>query len=91
MIQRSHSWGYTQRNATQVTPEASMFITALFLIWCSFMMCCKNASKKEVVGVQDETGVDRIVLIMLKLVMDLLLTLLLCLISMFSLSFFLSF
>jgi hypothetical protein len=22
MIQQSHSWGYTQRNATQVTPEA---------------------------------------------------------------------
>jgi hypothetical protein len=22
MIQKSHSWGYTQRNATQVTPEA---------------------------------------------------------------------
>jgi hypothetical protein len=23
MIQQSHSWGYTQRNATQITPEAS--------------------------------------------------------------------
>jgi hypothetical protein len=22
MIQQSHSWGYTQKNATQVTPEA---------------------------------------------------------------------
>jgi hypothetical protein len=35
MIQQSHSWGYTQRNATQVTPEAlaqPMFIVALFTI-----------------------------------------------------------
>jgi hypothetical protein len=24
MIQQSHSWGYTQRNATQVTPKASL-------------------------------------------------------------------
>jgi hypothetical protein len=35
MIQQSHSWGYTQRNVTQVTPEAlahPMFIAALFTI-----------------------------------------------------------
>jgi hypothetical protein len=33
MIQHSHSWGYTQRNAIQVIPEAPappMFIAALF-------------------------------------------------------------
>jgi hypothetical protein len=32
MIQQSHSWGYTQRNATLVTPEAlaAIFIAALF-------------------------------------------------------------
>jgi hypothetical protein len=34
MIQQSHSWGYTQLNATQVTPEAPahMFIVVLFTI-----------------------------------------------------------
>jgi hypothetical protein len=35
MIQQSHSWVYTQSNATQVTPEAPaypMFIAALFTI-----------------------------------------------------------
>jgi hypothetical protein len=36
MIQQSHSWGYTQRNATQVTSEAPtctpMFIAVLFTI-----------------------------------------------------------
>jgi hypothetical protein len=35
MIQQSHSWGCTQRNTTQVTPEAPaapMFIAALFTI-----------------------------------------------------------
>jgi hypothetical protein len=35
MIQQSHSWGYTQRNVTQVTLEALgtlMFIAALFTI-----------------------------------------------------------
>jgi hypothetical protein len=28
MIQQSHSWGYTQRNATQVTPKAALFTIA---------------------------------------------------------------
>jgi hypothetical protein len=35
MIQQSHSWGYTQRNETQVTPKAPahpMFIAVLFII-----------------------------------------------------------
>jgi hypothetical protein len=35
MIQQSHSWGYTQRNATQVTTEAPaqpMLIAVLFTI-----------------------------------------------------------
>jgi hypothetical protein len=34
MIQQSHSWEYTQRNATQVTPEipAHLFIAGLFTI-----------------------------------------------------------
>jgi hypothetical protein len=34
MIQQSHSWGYTQRNATQVTPEhcTAMLFAALFTI-----------------------------------------------------------
>jgi hypothetical protein len=34
MTQQYHSWGYTQRNATQVIPEAPahLFIAALFTI-----------------------------------------------------------
>jgi hypothetical protein len=34
MIQQSHSWGHTQRNATQVAPEAPAhpFIAAVFTI-----------------------------------------------------------
>jgi hypothetical protein len=35
MIQQYHSWGYTQKNVTQVTPRGTctpMFIAALFTI-----------------------------------------------------------